>query len=354
MSKISFESTSTPFFKSLKAKVNDYFSDTGKSRNGGPALFFKGLGLILSAISIYFILVFLSPHWSIAVLLCAVFGANLAAIGFNVMHEGGHGSFSKYRWINAVSAYSLNIMGGTIHFWKQKHNIDHHTYTNIDGMDHDIDIKFMRMHEEQKRKGHHRFQQYYWILLYGVSYIAWILYQDFEKYFSGKMGKNGKKIKLDVKEHLIFWSTKLLYLSVYLLLPILMLGLGKALIGFTIAAVVCGFTLSVVFQLAHVVEGTSFPENINGKIQNEWAVHQISSTANFATRSKLAYFFLGGLNFQVEHHLFPGISHVHYPKINEFVKETCREFGISYLEHKTMLKAFISHLSHLKKLGMAD
>lgn len=354
MSKTSFESSSTPFFKSLKAKVNHYFSQTGKSRNGGPALFFKGLGLILSAIAVYFILVFFSPHWIIAVLLCAVFGANLAAIGFNVMHEGGHGSFSRHKWINSVSAYSLNIMGGTIHFWKQKHNIDHHTYTNIDGMDHDIDIKFMRMHEEQQRKSHHRFQQYYWILLYGVSYIAWVLYQDFEKYFSGKMGRDGKKIKIDFREHLIFWVTKLGYISLYLLLPVLMLGFVKALIGFIIAAVVCGFTLSIVFQLAHVVEGTSFPENINGKIQNEWAVHQISSTANFATRSKLAYFFLGGLNFQVEHHLFPGISHVHYPKINEFVKETCKEFDICYLEHRTMLKAFVSHLSHLKKLGITN
>jgi linoleoyl-CoA desaturase len=286
--------------------------------------------------------------------LCAVFGANLAAIGFNVMHEGGHGSFSKYKWINSVSAYSLNIMGGTIHFWKQKHNIDHHTYTDIDGMDHDIDIKFMRMHEEQQRKSHHRFQQYYWILLYGVSYIAWVLYQDFEKYFSGKMGRDGKKIKINFKEHLIFWVTKLGYIAIYLLLPVLMLGFAKALIGFIIAAVICGFILSIVFQLAHVVEDTSFPENINGKIQNEWAVHQISSTANFATRSKLAYFFLGGLNFQVEHHLFPGISHVHYPKINEFVKETCKEFDICYLEHRTMLTAFVSHLSHLKKLGITN
>jgi len=353
MSKISFQSTSTPFFQALKAKVNTYFIETGKSKNGGTKLFIKGLGLVFSAVLIYFVLVFLNPHWIVAIILCAAFGANLAAIGFNVMHEGGHGSFSKFKWINEVSAYSLNIMGGTIHFWKQKHNIDHHTYTNIEGMDHDIDIKFMRMHAEQDKKWHHQFQQYYWILLYGVSYLAWVLYQDFEKYFSKKMGRSGKKMNLSVREHLIFWTTKLAYISVYLLVPILILGFWKAIIGFLIAAVVCGFTLSVVFQLAHVVEGTSFPGNINGKIQNEWAVHQISSTANFATRSKLAYFFLGGLNFQVEHHLFPGISHIHYPKINEFVKETCNEFGVSYLEHRTMLRAFISHLSHIKKLGVS-
>jgi len=354
MSKISFNSNPAPFFRSLKVKVNNYFLSSGKSRSGGLPLFFKGLGLVLSAVSLYIVLVFFTPHWIVAVLLCAAFGASLAAIGFNVMHEGGHGSFSKYKWVNAVSAYSLNIMGGTIHFWKQKHNIDHHTYTNIEGLDHDIDIKFMRMHTEQRRSRYHRFQQYYWILLYGVSYIAWILYQDFEKYFSGKMGKGAKRLDLGLREHIIFWATKLAYLAVYLLLPIIMLGAAKALIGFVIAAVVCGFTLSIVFQLAHVVGETSFPIPQESKIQSEWAVHQISSTSNFATRSRLAYFFLGGLNFQVEHHLFPGISHIHYPKINQFVQETCREFGVSYLEHSTMLRAFVSHLSHLKKLGTAD
>ncbi|RZK19321.1 MAG: acyl-CoA desaturase [Pedobacter sp.] len=351
MSKVSFESASTPFFRSLKSKVNGYFISTGKSRNGGKMLFVKGFGFVISALGIYVFLVFTNQHWVVSIFLCTLFGANLAAIGFNVMHEGGHGSFSRYKWINAVSAYTLNIMGGTIHFWKQKHNIDHHTYTNLDGKDHDIDIKFMRMHNDQQKKPYHRFQHYYWVLLYGISYLAWVLFQDFEKYFSRRMGHGSKKLHFSISEHAIFWSTKVVYIGVYLVLPIMMLGLAKALIGFLIAAVVCGFTLSIVFQLAHVVQGTSFPKPSQGKIDSEWAIHQISSTANFSTKSRLAYFFLGGLNFQVEHHLFPNISHIHYPKINEFVKETCREFEISYLEHKTMLTAFASHIAHLKKLG---
>jgi len=354
MSKTSFESTSTPFFKSLKAKVNHYFASSGKSKNGGEKLFLKALILSLSAVCIYITLIFAVPHWSVSVVLCTLFGANLAAIGFNIMHEGGHGTFSRYKWVNKLSAYTLNIMGGTIYFWKQKHNIDHHTYTNIEGMDHDIDIKFMRMHAEQPKNSYHRFQHYYWVLLYGISYIAWTLYQDFEKYFSRKMGKNGRTMKLKFREHFIFWITKLAYLSIYLLLPVIMLGFLKAMIGFMIVAVVCGFTLSIVFQLAHVVEETSFPQVQNGKIEKEWAIHQISSTSNFATKSRLASWFLGGLNFQVEHHLFPAISHIHYPAINKYVRETCTEFGISYLEHKTMLNAFISHLSHIKKLGSTD
>ncbi|HEY0668002.1 MAG TPA: acyl-CoA desaturase [Sphingobacteriaceae bacterium] len=311
--------------------------------------------IALSAITIYVILVFFTPSAPIAIILCALLGISFAAIGFNIMHEGGHGSFSKYPWLNKITAYSLNMLGGTIHFWKQKHNIDHHTYTNIEGMDHDIDIKFMRMHEKQPKRTYHKFQHVYWILLYGISYMAWILYQDFEKYFSNKMGRNGQVKKLERKEHLIFWLTKISYVFIYLVLPIMMVGWLETLIGFIIAGIICGFSISIVFQLAHVVEGTEFPEPDSNtkKIQSEWAIHQISTTANFATKSRIISWFLGGLNFQVEHHLFPGISHIHYPQINSLVKETCKEFNVGYLEHRTMGKAFLSHFLHIKRLGSA-
>lgn len=353
MSKISFNNTNSPFFKSLKKKVNNYFLEKKLTKTGGRKLFLKSSLIVLSALTIFSVLVFFTPSTLFSVVLCGLFGFNLAAIGFNIMHEGGHGSFSKYKWLNNLSAYSLNLLGGTIHFWKQRHNIDHHTYTNIEGMDHDIDVKFMRMHKEQPRHWYHKFQHIYWVLLYGISYMAWILYQDFEKYFSIKMRKADEQRKLDIKEHLIFWLTKITYISVYLILPVLLVGWIKTLIGFIIVSVVCGFSISIVFQLAHVVEGTQFPQpdEQTNKIQKEWAVHQLNTTANFATKNKIVSWFLGGLNFQVEHHLFPGISHIHYPDINKLVKETCQEFNVTYLEHRTMGKAFISHILHIKKLG---
>ena len=355
MSKLSFNNANSPFFKSLKSKVNIYFKENKLSRTGGSPLFFKGLLISLSAVIMYVILVFFTPPVWVSLILCGLLGVNFAMIGFNIMHEGGHGSFSRYKWLNAVSAYSLNILGGNIHFWKQKHNIDHHTFTNIKGMDHDIDVKFMRMHAEQPRRKYHRFQHYYWVLLYGISYMAWVLYQDFEKYFSRKMERSGRRKKLEGKEHLIFWLTKSGYVFLYLVLPIIMVGWVETAVGFTVLSVTCGFTISIVFQLAHVVEGTQFPEpDVDTcKIEKEWAVHQLNTTANFATQSKLAYWLLGGLNFQVEHHLFPGISHVHYPQINKLVKETCQEFNVAYLEHKTLGKAFLSHLLLIKKLGRA-
>lgn len=356
MSKITFAHTQSPFFKSLKTKVDSYFSTHQLHRAGNRKLLLKSIIQTVSALGIYATLVFFTPPPLISVALCVLFGFNLAFIGFNVMHEGGHQSFSKHTWLNTVSAYFLNILGGNSYFWKIKHNINHHTYTNIEGLDSDIDVKpFMRLHTNQPRHRFHRFQHLYWVFLYGISYVVWVFYHDFEKYFSGTIAAGAESQKLTRKEHFVFWITKVFYVGVYLVLPIAMVGWLPALIGFAIATFVCGLAISVVFQLAHVVEGTHFPEPDAGsnKITNEWAVHQIVTTANFATRNRVLSWLLGGLNFQVEHHLFPRISHVHYPQINRMVKETCREFGIAYLEYPSMRKAFLSHLLHIKKLGVA-
>lgn len=355
MSKTSFNSINKPFAATLRARVNDYFKTRQLANTGNGKLYVKSITLVTTAIALYTILLALTmPLW-LSCLLCILLGINFAAIGFNIMHEGGHQSFAKSKWLNTASAYTLNMLGGTIYFWKQKHNINHHTYTNIDGLDHDIDVKFMRMHADQPHRWFHRFQFAYWFVLYGISYIAWVLFQDFEKYFSGKMGQQAQRKTMPLREHLIFWATKIGYIAVYLVIPIVAVGWLPALIGWLIAGVSCGFFLAVVFQLAHVVEATQFPvaNEDSGKIEQEWMVHQLSTTANFATGSRIVSWLLGGLNFQVEHHLFPRISHVHYPAINKLVKATCKEFGVTYLEHKTMSAAFASHLRHIYQLSRA-
>ncbi|SEK66366.1 fatty acid desaturase family protein [Parapedobacter koreensis] len=355
MSKTSFNNCNKAFSAALRSRVNQYFKTNNLSNTGNTRLYIKSIALLAGAIGFYAVLLFLPmPIWG-CIFICALLGANLAAIGFNIMHEGGHQSFSKKTWLNTISAYSLNMLGGTIYFWKQKHNISHHTYTNVDGLDHDIDIKFMRTHADQPHRWYHRFQFAYWFVLYGISYIAWVFFQDFEKYFSGKMGIKAERKSMPLREHLIFWATKIGYVGIYLIIPITMVGWLPALLGWLVVGISCGFCLAVVFQLAHVVEGTQFPaiDTTSGKIEQEWMIHQLSTTSNFSTDNRLVSWLLGGLNFQVEHHLFPRISHVHYPAINKLVKETCKEFGVVYLEHRTMGHAFMSHLRHIYRLGIA-
>jgi len=357
MLKFNFERNQTTFFKDLKAQIDNYFAEKKLDPAGNTKLYTKSIIQILTAAGLYGVLVFFTPIPLIAIPLCILLGLNLGVIGFNVMHEGGHQSFSKYSWVNKASAYSLNMLGGITYFWKIKHNVNHHTFTNIDGMDSDIDAKpFMRMHQEQPRYWFHRFQHIYWVLLYGISYIAWVFYEDFQKYFSGRHSANSLPKKLALKEHFIFWFTKLMYVAVYILVPVIMVGWLPTLIGFLIITFVTGLSISIVFQLAHVVEDTRFysPSHQDETGKQEWAIHQLCSTANFATGSRILHWLLGGLNFQIEHHLFPRISHVHYPQVSQLVKKACSDSNVVYIEYKSMFQAIVSHLMHLKRLGRAD
>lgn len=356
MQKITFNNKNNQFYKSLKDKVDLYFLTHQLDSKGNSSLYLKSALQISSALALYISLVFFTPVYWFSVLLCALLGANLGFLGFNIMHEGGHQSFSNIKWINVASAYFLNILGGNAMYWKVKHNINHHTYTNVKGMDEDIDIEpFMRLHNSQPKYWIHRFQHIYWIFLYGFTYFSWIFVSDFAKYFSGKIGSLQESQKWTLSEHLIFWVTKIMYVSVFLLLPGYIVGIVPTIIGFLIMMFVCGLTIGIVFQMAHVVEDRAFPfpQTGSSKIEKEWAVHQVETTANFGTSNKTLSWFLGGLNFQVEHHLFPRISHVHYPAINRLVKETCKEHNVAYLEFPSLFSAFWSHLKHIRKMGIA-
>lgn len=354
MLKYTFDNSQHALFTGLKKRVDEYFTNSNLHPAGNRKLYIKSALQILIATGLYTLLVFFTPTAWIAVILCVVLGLNLSVIGFNVMHEGGHQSFSKHSWINTASAYFLNVLGGTTYYWKIKHNVNHHTYTNIEGMDSDIDVKpFMRLHEGQPLHAYHRFQYIYWVVLYGISYLAWIFYEDFQKYISGKVSVNSDAKRIARREHYIFWFTKVMYITVYMIIPIVVVGWLPWLIGFLTVTLVCGLSISIVFQLAHVVEGTSFHSATAGDSKNkhEWAVHQLASTSNFGTSSGCLHWLLGGLNFQIEHHLFPRVSHIHYPVISIFVKEACRKAGLTYNEHGSMMGAITSHLVHLYRLG---
>jgi linoleoyl-CoA desaturase len=353
MARITFNNKVGPFTDTLKKRIQEYFDKNKIEETGNHHLYIKTGVLVSALVGIYIALVFFTPPVWIAILLCALLGVNLAAIGFNVMHDGAHGSYSGKKTVNEIMAYSLNLMGGSSYIWKIKHNLIHHSFTNVEGMDDDIDVKpFMRMHEDQPRYWFHRFQHIYFVLLYGLAYFLWVYWLDFQKYFSKKIGETPLR-KMPVKDHFIFWISKAVYISIFVVIPIFNVGVVDTLIGYSIVLFVCGFLISVVFQLAHVITETSFPrpDEHTNKINNEWAVHQLETTANFSTRNRFVSWMVGGLNFQVEHHLFPRISHVHYPAISKLVRDTCAEFNVVYLEHPTVASAVRSHIRQLKLMG---
>lgn len=343
------------FHQELKRRVNDYFVQNKKKSTGNFWLFFKGGLLFTLYVACYVHLVFFTPAPFFAIAECLLMGGLTAAIGFNVMHDGSHGSFSNSKLANKLASFSINILGASGIMWNNKHNIIHHTYTNIDGVDDDIEIKpLLRMCSTQKKRKIHRFQHIYVWFLYTLLLIVWLFVTDYTKYFRKKIGPVPIK-KLSGFDHFAFWLAKVGYAFMMIALPIYLVGFLPWLVGFFSMALFAGFILSIVFQLAHTVEHTAFPvPEDNNKIEKEWAIHQIETTANFATKNKVISWLVGGLNFQIEHHLFPKISHIHYPAISKIIKATCREFNVRYIEYAKMRDAIFSHASYLKRMGRAD
>jgi linoleoyl-CoA desaturase len=355
MSVPKFANVPHSFHAELKKRISSYFEEVGKSTTGDYPIFMKAVILMVAFLAIYVHLVFFTPGVVLQILESVLLGGVVAAIGFNVMHDGAHGSFSKYKWINSFAALSLNILGGNNFMWNVKHNVIHHAFTNVDGVDDDIDIQpWMRMSTTQKKYRLHKYQHIYFWFLYSLLYIFWIFVLDYQKYFKSKIGNMPLK-KMKLSDHLVFWGFKVFHIFLFVGLPIYMVGFTSWLISFLIFTVVAGLVLSLVFQLAHTVEHTAFPmpDEKTNKMEDEWAVHQIKTTANFATNNKLVSWLVGGLNFQIEHHLFPKISHIHYPAISKIIRQACQEYGIVYIEYPRVRYAVASHVAFLKQMGRA-
>lgn len=353
---ITFNNSNHLFFKSVKKSVDAYFKSNRLKKTGNWKLYIKALILIPVAIIIYTWLLLGHYSWPGGIGLSALLGFTLVGIAFNVMHDACHGSYSGKKWVNELMGLSMNALGSNAFIWKIKHNIIHHTYTNIDGVDADIaNGPLLRQCTTQKWMPLHRFQFIYMFILYAVSTLAWMWGTDFYKYFSKKIHTTVIK-KIGLRQHIIFWASKLLYIFFYVIVPLYFLGWQAWLTGFIIIHITMGLVLSIVFQLAHVVEKTSFDavaEN-HKVITSEWAIHEVKTTADFAPQNKIIGWLMGGLNFQIEHHLFPQISHVHYHALSKIVQQQCNLFGLPYNCYPSMGQAIYSHVRLMKQLGRND
>ncbi|GHA80506.1 fatty acid desaturase family protein [Pontibacter akesuensis] len=351
-----FQAQKDSFHAELKRRINDYFQEEGIATTGNYKLYTKAIILTVSLLLIYTHLVFFTPASALLGLVeCALLGGLTAAIGFNVMHDGSHGSFSKKKRLNEMAGLCLNVLGANEFMWNTKHNVIHHAYTNIDGVDDDLDAgPFLRLCETQKLRKIHRYQHLYFWAAYSMLFFFWVFFSDYQKYFTKKVGAMPLR-KMKTSDHITFWGFKVLHIVFFAVLPIYTVGFLPWLLGFLTYGVVTGFVMSIVFQLAHTVRETHFPVAVQpaNKLEDEWAVHQLKTTANFATNNKLVTWFAGGLNFQVEHHLFPKISHIHYPALSKIVAQACAEFNVPYHNIPNMRRAVMSHVMHLKQLSRA-
>ncbi len=289
--------------------------------------------------------------------LTILMGIGMSGVGLSVMHDACHGSYSKNHTINKIMSFSMTLIGGSALNWQLQHNNLHHTFTNIEGHDEDIaPLGFLRFSPHAQLRKIHRFQFLYAWFFYGLMTMMWALTKDFSQLKRyNKMGLLAAKHTTYSKELVKLSLNKVLYLSVFLILPMFIMNIAwwKVLLGFGIMHFTCGLILALIFQPAHVMENTEYPVPAEGtmNIEDDWAAHQLKTTANFAPKSLLLSWFVGGLNFQVEHHLFPNICHVHYKKIAPIIKETAKEFNLPYHSEPTFLSAIISHAKLLYNLG---
>jgi linoleoyl-CoA desaturase len=282
-------------------------------------------------------------------------GFGMAGIGMGVMHDAIHGSYSKNRSVNKYMGYTMNLIGANASVWRVQHNVLHHNYTNIDEADDDLNAPFfLRFSPHAKRYWLHRFQHLYIWFFYGLSTLSWVTTKDFIRLnrYKNKGFFNGKNEYRNELYKLVAW--KLLYYSYALVLPLIMVPLAPWIIilAFISMHFVTGLSISIVFQTAHVMPSMDFPlPDENGLIANDWTIHQLATTSNYSPRSRFFSWLIGGLNFQVEHHLLPHVCHVHYRKLSLIVSETAREYGIPYHTKETFFEALGDHTRMLRDLG---
>jgi len=349
-------SGSDRFVRELRRRVDAYFEQTGRKRRDCPEMYFKTFTILTWFFGAYALLLFVVTSWWLVLPLAVILGVAMAAIGFNIQHDGGHKAYSDRQWVNKIMALTLDLMGGSSYLWDWKHNSIHHTYPNVDGHDDDINIGiFGRLSPQQKHYWFHRLQGIYLWGLYGLLAIKWHFFDDFYNIAVGRIGQN-KIRRPRGMDLVVFIGGKALFFSMAFVIPMMLHPWWAVLGVYAIAAFVSGVVLSVVFQLAHCVDEAEFPvpvttETGGRRMATDWAVHQVLTTVNFSRRSRLLCWFLGGLNFQVEHHLFHRICHVHYPALSKVVEQACGEFGIRYAEHRSIFTAIASHFRWLVQMG---
>lgn len=347
------------FVKELRSRVNSYFKENNISKNANANMVIKTIAMLAIYFVPYFLVVFNAFENSWLVLsMWILMGIGMAGIGFSIMHDANHGSYSKNQNVNKYLGYLINIIGGSSVNWRIQHNVLHHTYTNIHGHDEDLNSDpLMRFSPEQKRRKAHRFQQFYAWFLYGLITISWSIKKDFiqlERYKGKDLLKTQGISYKQAFIKLVF--AKLFYYSFILVIPLIFSSQlwWLTLIFYFLMHFACGVLISVTFQLAHVVTEASFPKaNEAGTMENNWAIHQLYTTANFARKNFLITWFVGGLNYQIEHHLFPNICHIHYRKISKIVRKTANDFQLPY-HQSSLFQAIASHTRLLAKLGRYD
>lgn len=349
-----YNSTSN-FHNEVKKRVDEYFITENISKSANTQMVAKTIFILIGWSSTYFLILSNAVNPLIMFVLALFHGFFAAMIGMNIAHDAIHGSYTKNSKLNKRIGLIFNFVGANDYVWGISHNMVHHTYTNIPQHDEDIhQVPILRMEPTQELWWIHRFQHIYAFFLYSLATMSWVFIKDYVKFFQHQLGSHYRKT-FPRREIFRLFFYKAIYYTIFLVIPLIVINLPWywILLGFVGAHVVEGMTLAIIFMLAHIIEDVEYPEpDANGKMELPWADLQLHTTANFAMENRIVNFVTGGLNFQIAHHLFPKVCHIHYPKISKIIKQTALDYNLPYIEYETFSGALASHRRVLKKFGM--
>ena len=344
------------FGEDVKRRVAEYFESRKLSPKANASMVLRTIVVLAVTFGAYALILSnrFGPWQMLG--LAVVMGIGTAGIGFGVAHDALHGAYSSRPWLNKLFGYTFELIGASGAMWRLTHNVIHHTYPNVHGVDEDLDVSpLLRLSPQAERRGIHRFQHRYAAIAYSFTTLFWVFVKDYKYFLMRDLGpfKDKKHSRSEIVTLIV---SKLVYYTYTIVIPLLVLHVTwwQFAIGFLAMHLTAGFILGIVFQLAHVVEDTEHPvPAADGAIDTAWMIHQMRTTSDFATSNRWLSWYVGGLNFQVEHHLFPKVCSVHYPAISRIVRQTAADHGVPHHHHDTMREAVRSHLRILKELGRA-
>jgi len=347
------------FFRDLRGRVNNYFTENGISKHANRAMVFKTIFAFTSWAIIYFLLITNQFSFSnIGVLLgfCVLGFANIF-IALAVMHDACHNAYSSSKKVNRILGYSMNFIGGNSYLFTKMHNA-HHAFVNIHGIDVTLESHgLFRFTPHEPFRWFHKYQHLYTPILYMIVSMHWTIVKDFKWFFIEDSIGNKKNIKHPRFEFWMLIFSKLFYFGYAIILPlfILQVPFWVVLLGFVVMHVPSSLTFALIFQVTHVYEGTHFPlPDDGGNIENNYALHVLETTSDFSRNSPIETWLMGGINLHVIHHLFPTICHIHYKPLTEIVKQCAEEYGLEYYEQRNFLAAINYHIKMLHHLSHED
>jgi linoleoyl-CoA desaturase len=350
--KLSFENGGD-FIRETRREVELYLAPRRTQLRGRLELYVKAFVAFGVLAASWVSLVLVRPGLLLGLLSLAGLSLGAILVGFCIQHDANHGAYFRTRRANHLMGWTADaLLGISSYAWRVKHNVAHHTYTNVDGYDDDINqTPFLRLMPTQKSHRWYRLQHLYIWPLYSVMVIRWQIGADAAAIVRGRIANSALHApkRWDLAGLVV---GKLLFLGWAIVIPLLVYPWWVVALGYVGFTMLTSLVTATTFQLAHCVEEADFTtaEELEAS-KRVWAVHEVETTVDFCPRNSVLTWLLGGLNYQIEHHLFPRVAHTHYPRIAEIVRRNAVRHGVRYTVQPSLRAALRSHHRHVRALG---